>query len=57
MTDRALGLGGYLAGNPSSPLFARFADDLLREGEFTRAGEFCERGVREYPFYTTGRLV
>jgi tetratricopeptide (TPR) repeat protein len=47
----------HLGANPSSPLFARFAETLLKQGEIARAESLCERGVAHYPHYTTGHLL
>jgi tetratricopeptide (TPR) repeat protein len=57
MAGQAQGLEQHLAAHPSSPLFARLANALLKTGEVTRAVELCERGVRTHPGYTTGHLV
>jgi hypothetical protein len=46
-----------LAAAPSSPLFARLASGLLSHGEVARAEALCERGVKLFPRYATGRLV
>lgn len=56
-TGPTRGFEQHLADHPSSPLFARLADALLNTGEITRALDLCERGLRIYPEYTTGRLV
>ncbi len=43
--------------NPTSILFARFADEMLRSGNVDRATEICRKGLRYRPFYPTGHLV
>jgi tetratricopeptide (TPR) repeat protein len=46
-----------MAASPSSPLFARLASLLLRDGEVSRAERLCDRGLELYPNYATARLV
>ena len=43
--------------NPTSILFARLADGLLRQGEVARAIEVCRRGLRYRPSYSAGHVV
>ena len=43
--------------NPTSILFARLADEMLRSGNVDRATEICRKGLRYRPFYPTGHLV
>ncbi len=50
-------LEARLSARPNSPLFARLAAALLEQGEVTRAIELCEKGMEEYPGYTTGYLI
>jgi tetratricopeptide (TPR) repeat protein len=45
------------AKNPTSILFARLADGVLRQGDVKRASEICRRGLRYRPSYVTGHLV
>ena len=45
------------ARNPTSVLFARLADGVLRQGDVKRASEICRRGLRYRPSYVTGHLV
>ncbi|HLF14854.1 MAG TPA: tetratricopeptide repeat protein [Bacteroidota bacterium] len=47
----------HLSVNPSSPLFARLAEALLRNGEISRAEHLCEKGLELYPNYHTARLL
>ncbi len=51
------GLEQHVEAHPSSPLFARLADSLLKNGEITKAIDLCERGLKNHPGYTTGRLI
>jgi tetratricopeptide (TPR) repeat protein len=57
MSGPARELERHLAAHPSSPLFARFAETLLRTGEISRALDLCETGLQTYPDYPTGMLV
>lgn len=50
-------LEARLSARPNSPLFARLAVALLEQGEVYRAIDLCEKGLEEYPGYTTGYLV
>ena len=45
------------AKNPTSILFARLADEFLRQGNTKRALETCRRGLRYRPSYVTGHVV
>lgn len=47
----------HLSANPASPLFARLAEQYLRNGELSRAERLCERGLETYPHYPTGLLI
>ncbi len=50
-------LEAHLSANPASPLFARLAEQFLRNGEVSRAERLCERGLEIYPHYPTAMLV
>lgn len=50
-------LEARLSARPNSPLFARLAAALLERGEVSRAVDLCEKGMEEYPGYTTGFLI
>ena len=57
MTGQLAGLEQQVGANPSSPLFARLADILLKNGEISRAIDVCQRGIEAHPEYSTGKLV
>jgi tetratricopeptide (TPR) repeat protein len=50
-------LEARLDSRPNSPLFARLASELLQRNEVGRAVALCEKGLEEYPGYTTGYLI
>ena len=42
---------------PQAPLFARLADQYLRQGRLMRAQALCEEGCERFPAYPTGFFV
>ena len=47
----------HLDAHRASPVFARLAERLLRNGEITRAISLCERGLIHFPDYSTAHLI
>ncbi len=43
--------------NPTSLLFARLAEGVLRQNDLKRAQDICRRGLRYRPSYAAGHLV
>jgi predicted Zn-dependent protease len=46
-----------LAQDPGNPVFAEYADQLRREGQYSEALEICYRGLSANPSVHRGRLV
>lgn len=46
-----------LTANPNSPLFVQLASYYLEAGRAQNALAMCDRGLAQFPFYTTGHLI
>ena len=46
-----------LTKNPNSPLFARYAEQLMKKGLINEAMTICENGIKRHKFYSTGYIV
>lgn len=46
-----------LSDNPQSLAFSRIADQLRKEGNFSKAIEICIKGLQAHPDYVTGRII
>ena len=46
-----------LTANLNSPLFAQLASYYLEAGRTQDALSMCDRGLAQFPFYTTGHLI
>ncbi|MCX8010418.1 MAG: tetratricopeptide repeat protein [Ignavibacteria bacterium] len=47
----------FLQSNPTSPLFARFADLLAQKGKLDEAIKICENGINVHKFYVSAYIV
>ncbi len=50
-------LNSFFESEPETPLFARYARELLKHGKLQQARLICEKGIKNHRFYLSGFIV